>query len=91
MHCSNSKPFSFSFPLALSVIYYSPAVFWGDIALDEEDLKIFQVDRTIDLTKHTHTRQGHTSGKTADATFIIQEDVNSQNDTSTVTVLTFQG
>uniref|UniRef100_A0AAQ4Q6C7 Metalloendopeptidase n=1 Tax=Gasterosteus aculeatus aculeatus TaxID=481459 RepID=A0AAQ4Q6C7_GASAC len=42
------------------------AAFWGDIALDEEDLRMFQIDRTIDLTQHTHTnthsRQGHTSG-----------------------------
>ncbi|KAF4071592.1 hypothetical protein AMELA_G00275250 [Ameiurus melas] len=38
------------------------AVFWGDIALDEEDLKMFQVDRTIDLARHRHARQGHTSG-----------------------------
>nr|XP_054599807.1 dorsal-ventral patterning tolloid-like protein 1 [Nothobranchius furzeri] len=42
------------------------AVFWGDIALDEEDLSMFQIDRTIDLTQHTnmhpHSRQGHTSG-----------------------------
>lgn len=43
------------------------AVFWGDIALDEEDLRMFHIDRTIDLTQHTnirqHSRQGHTSGK----------------------------
>lgn len=43
------------------------AVFWGDIALDEEDLNMFQIDRTIDLTQHTHvhalSRQGHTSGE----------------------------
>ncbi|XP_059190361.1 dorsal-ventral patterning tolloid-like protein 1 [Centropristis striata] len=42
------------------------AAFWGDIALDEEDLRMFQIDRTIDLTQHTHmhthSRQGHTSG-----------------------------
>ncbi|CAF96612.1 unnamed protein product, partial [Tetraodon nigroviridis] len=42
------------------------AVFWGDIALDEEDLRMFQIDRTIDLTQRAHThslhRQGHTSG-----------------------------
>ncbi|MEQ2279202.1 Dorsal-ventral patterning tolloid-like protein 1, partial [Ameca splendens] len=41
-------------------------VFWGDIALDEEDLQMFQIDRTIDLKQHTHmrshSRQGHTSG-----------------------------
>ncbi|KAF0037175.1 hypothetical protein F2P81_010049 [Scophthalmus maximus] len=39
--------------------------FWGDIALDEDDLRMFQIDRTIDLTQrahmHTHSRQGHTS------------------------------
>uniref|UniRef100_A0A8D3CTI9 Metalloendopeptidase n=1 Tax=Scophthalmus maximus TaxID=52904 RepID=A0A8D3CTI9_SCOMX len=43
-----------------------PAAFWGDIALDEDDLRMFQIDRTIDLTQrahmHTHSRQGHTSG-----------------------------
>uniref|UniRef100_A0A8D2ZF98 Metalloendopeptidase n=1 Tax=Scophthalmus maximus TaxID=52904 RepID=A0A8D2ZF98_SCOMX len=42
-----------------------PAAFWGDIALDEDDLRMFQIDRTIDLTQrahmHTHSRQGHTS------------------------------
>ncbi|TNM85724.1 hypothetical protein fugu_007995 [Takifugu bimaculatus] len=40
------------------------AAFWGDIALDEEDLRMFQIDRTIDLTQHSHShpRQGHTSG-----------------------------
>ncbi|XP_061840054.1 dorsal-ventral patterning tolloid-like protein 1 isoform X1 [Nerophis lumbriciformis] len=31
------------------------AAFWGDIALDEEDLRMFQIDRTIDLSQHTHT------------------------------------
>uniref|UniRef100_A0A8C5S9L0 Metalloendopeptidase n=1 Tax=Laticauda laticaudata TaxID=8630 RepID=A0A8C5S9L0_LATLA len=29
-----------------------PAAFIGDIALDEEDLKLFQVDRIVDLTRH---------------------------------------
>ncbi|XP_076001313.1 dorsal-ventral patterning tolloid-like protein 1 isoform X1 [Genypterus blacodes] len=54
---------------AESIDYKDPckaAVFWGDIALDEEDLKMFQIDRTIDLMQHTnvhaHSRQGHTSG-----------------------------
>uniref|UniRef100_A0A8C7K6R3 Metalloendopeptidase n=1 Tax=Oncorhynchus kisutch TaxID=8019 RepID=A0A8C7K6R3_ONCKI len=45
--------------------------FWGDIALDEEDLRMFQIDRTIDVTQHTHTlthththsRQGQTTGE----------------------------
>uniref|UniRef100_A0A8C7K6L3 Metalloendopeptidase n=1 Tax=Oncorhynchus kisutch TaxID=8019 RepID=A0A8C7K6L3_ONCKI len=27
--------------------------FWGDIALDEEDLRMFQIDRTIDVTGRT--------------------------------------
>ncbi|XP_039236423.1 tolloid-like protein 1 [Pipra filicauda] len=38
------------------------AVFWGDIALDDEDLKIFQIDRTIDLTLHSNERLGHNTG-----------------------------
>uniref|UniRef100_A0A3B3QC45 Metalloendopeptidase n=1 Tax=Paramormyrops kingsleyae TaxID=1676925 RepID=A0A3B3QC45_9TELE len=42
-------------------LIFFTAVFWGDIALDEEDLRMFHVDRTIDLTQHTHSR--HTSGK----------------------------
>ncbi|KAI3353391.1 hypothetical protein L3Q82_019924 [Scortum barcoo] len=56
-------PLSSYTPMFLS---WLPAVFWGDIALDEEDLRMFQIDRTIDLTQHTHmhthSRQGHTSG-----------------------------
>ncbi|KAJ7305195.1 hypothetical protein JRQ81_011103 [Phrynocephalus forsythii] len=32
------------------------AAFLGDIALDEEDLKMFQVDRVVDLTRHTIER-----------------------------------
>lgn len=31
--------------------------------MDEEDLKMFHVDRTIDLARHQHVKQGHTSGK----------------------------
>uniref|UniRef100_A0A8C4WNS8 Metalloendopeptidase n=1 Tax=Gopherus evgoodei TaxID=1825980 RepID=A0A8C4WNS8_9SAUR len=38
------------------------AAFWGDIALDEEDLKLFQIDRTIDLTKHLDENTRHTTG-----------------------------
>ncbi|KAG8134960.1 hypothetical protein E2320_008025, partial [Naja naja] len=37
-------------------------VFWGDIALDVEDLKIFQIDRTIDLTQHSEGKNGHNTG-----------------------------
>ncbi|XP_048400716.1 dorsal-ventral patterning tolloid-like protein 1 isoform X2 [Stegostoma tigrinum] len=38
------------------------AAFWGDIALDEEDLQLFQIDRTIDLSRHMLDRIGHTTG-----------------------------
>ncbi|GCC24748.1 hypothetical protein chiPu_0003150 [Chiloscyllium punctatum] len=38
------------------------AAFWGDIALDEEDLQLFQIDRTIDLSRHLLDRIGHTTG-----------------------------
>ncbi|XP_034968009.2 tolloid-like protein 1 isoform X3 [Zootoca vivipara] len=38
------------------------AVFWGDIALDDEDLKMFHIDRTIDLTEHSNERLGHNTG-----------------------------
>ncbi|XP_034631697.1 tolloid-like protein 2 [Trachemys scripta elegans] len=41
------------------------AAFWGDIALDEEDLKLFQIDRTIDLTKHLDENTRHTTGSVA--------------------------
>uniref|UniRef100_A0A8C3KEW4 Metalloendopeptidase n=1 Tax=Calidris pygmaea TaxID=425635 RepID=A0A8C3KEW4_9CHAR len=37
----------------LITVCFSPAAFWGDIALDEDDLKLFQIDRTVDLTKHS--------------------------------------
>lgn len=78
IHISNlykKKPFLCKFSWLKSDYYFCVtysflslllAVFWGDIALDEEDLRMFQIDRTIDLTQHTHThshRQGHTSGK----------------------------
>ncbi|XP_068544100.1 tolloid-like protein 2 isoform X6 [Anas acuta] len=38
------------------------AAFWGDIALDEDDLKLFQIDRTVDLRKHSDGNARHTSG-----------------------------
>uniref|UniRef100_A0A8C0WSQ6 Tolloid-like protein 1 n=1 Tax=Castor canadensis TaxID=51338 RepID=A0A8C0WSQ6_CASCN len=42
------------------------AVFWGDIALDEEDLNIFQIDRTIDLTQNPFGKLGHSTGGLGD-------------------------
>lgn len=47
----------------LSFLFVFKAVFWGDIALDVEDLKIFQIDRTIDLTQHSEGKNGHHTGK----------------------------
>uniref|UniRef100_A0A5F8H493 Metalloendopeptidase n=1 Tax=Monodelphis domestica TaxID=13616 RepID=A0A5F8H493_MONDO len=38
-------------------------VFWGDIALDEDDLKLFHVDKTINSSKPSIERTGHTTGK----------------------------
>uniref|UniRef100_A0A8C8BCB8 Metalloendopeptidase n=1 Tax=Otus sunia TaxID=257818 RepID=A0A8C8BCB8_9STRI len=46
----------------IAVCFFS-AAFWGDIALDEDDLKLFQIDRTVDLTKHSDGNARHTSGK----------------------------
>uniref|UniRef100_A0A7N4PNB7 Uncharacterized protein n=1 Tax=Sarcophilus harrisii TaxID=9305 RepID=A0A7N4PNB7_SARHA len=38
------------------------AVFWGDIALDDEDLRNFPIDRTIDLTQNSFEKLGHITG-----------------------------
>ena len=44
--------------------YFSfPAVFWGDIALDEEDLKLFHIDKAHDLVKQSVKDMGHSTGK----------------------------
>lgn len=37
--------------------FFFPAVFWGDIALDEEDLKLFHID------KPSVEEMGHRTGK----------------------------
>ena len=68
-----------------------PAVFWGDIALDEEDLRMFQIDRTIDLTQHTHmhthSRQGHTSGEwTQHLTLTLRSPCNALSHVSSHTL-----
>lgn len=43
---------------------YVSAAFLGDIALDEEDLRMFKVDRIIDLAQRTVKIINHTeSGK----------------------------
>lgn len=44
--------------------YFSfPAVFWGDIALDEEDLKLFHIDKAHDWVKQSVEDMGHSTGK----------------------------
>ena len=44
--------------------YFSfPAVFWGDIALDEEDLKLFHIDKAHDWVKQSAEDIGHSTGK----------------------------
>ncbi|EGV99263.1 Tolloid-like protein 2 [Cricetulus griseus] len=46
--------------------YHDPckaAVFWGDIALEEEDLKLFHIDKAEDWTKPSTEEMGHGTGK----------------------------
>lgn len=43
--------------------FFLPAVFWGDIALDEEDLKLFHIDKTQDWIKESVEKTGHQTGK----------------------------
>lgn len=45
------------------VFFFFPAVFWGDIALDEEDLKLFHIDKTRDWIKQSVEEGGHSTGK----------------------------
>uniref|UniRef100_A0A8D2DMW3 Metalloendopeptidase n=1 Tax=Sciurus vulgaris TaxID=55149 RepID=A0A8D2DMW3_SCIVU len=45
--------------------YHDPckaAVFWGDIALDEDDLKLFHIDKAPDWTKPSVEESGHSTG-----------------------------
>ena len=43
--------------------FFFPAVFWGDIALDEEDLKLFRIDKTQDWMKQSVAETGHQTGR----------------------------
>ncbi|XP_039203387.1 tolloid-like protein 1 isoform X4 [Crotalus tigris] len=82
------------------------AVFWGDIALDVEDLKIFQIDRTIDLTQHSEGKTGHNTGgfeerevseksnvlyQLIDRIRRIESDFEQNNKTKARPTLTFSG
>ncbi|CAO2585469.1 Tolloid-like protein 2 [Lemmus lemmus] len=45
--------------------YHDPckaAVFWGDIALEEEDLKLFHIDKVKDWTKPSTEEMAHNTG-----------------------------
>ncbi|XP_026250598.2 tolloid-like protein 2 [Urocitellus parryii] len=45
--------------------YHDPckaAVFWGDIALDEDDLKLFHIDKAQDWTQPSVEESGHSTG-----------------------------
>ncbi|XP_025950725.2 tolloid-like protein 2 isoform X2 [Dromaius novaehollandiae] len=53
------------------------AAFWGDIALDEDDLKLFQIDRTVDLTKHSDGNARHTSGGLGEQSLVPSENTTS--------------
>uniref|UniRef100_A0A8D0G7N5 Metalloendopeptidase n=1 Tax=Sphenodon punctatus TaxID=8508 RepID=A0A8D0G7N5_SPHPU len=50
---SPSRKMKTQYFLPYKLSFSFPAAFLGDIALDEEDLKLFQVDRIVDLTRHT--------------------------------------
>ena len=43
--------------------FFFPAVFWGDIALDEEDLKLFHINQTHDWIKQSVEETGYSTGK----------------------------
>lgn len=47
-------------PSLLLSVCLSAAAFLGDIALDEEDLRSFRVDRIIDLAQRTVQTVNHT-------------------------------
>ncbi|XP_052655765.1 tolloid-like protein 2 isoform X2 [Harpia harpyja] len=53
------------------------AAFWGDIALDEDDLKLFQIDRTVDLTQHSDGNARHTSGGLGEHSLVSSENATS--------------
>ena len=53
-YCETIVSYMCRFCLSLSV------AFWGDIALDEEDMRSFKVDRIIDLAQRTVHAVNHT-------------------------------
>lgn len=48
-YCENTLNMSDMLSLSVSV----SAAFWGDIALDEEDMRMFKVDRIINVAQRT--------------------------------------
>ncbi|GAB0192284.1 tolloid-like protein 2 [Grus japonensis] len=63
--------------MAVVQTWRAAAAFWGDIALDEDDLKLFQIDRTVDLTKHSDGNARHTSGGLGEQSFVSSENTTS--------------
>lgn len=47
----------------IRLCFFFTAVFWGDIALDEEDLKLFHVDKAHDWIRQSGEEVGHGTGK----------------------------
>lgn len=61
----NSKPIFLALQLDLTELcfFFFLVVFWGDIALDEDDLKLFNIDKAQDWTKPSEEEIAHSTGK----------------------------
>lgn len=58
-----AHPFFWPAGLVDALCFLLLAVFWGDIALDEDDLKLFHIDKAEDWTKPSIEKAGHDTGK----------------------------
>uniref|UniRef100_A0A452V7P4 Metalloendopeptidase n=1 Tax=Ursus maritimus TaxID=29073 RepID=A0A452V7P4_URSMA len=61
---------------------FSPAVFWGDIALDEEDLKLFHIDKARDWIKQSVEEGGHSTGGLEEQPFESWDNATATNTSS---------
>ncbi|XP_025773583.1 tolloid-like protein 2 [Puma concolor] len=62
--------------------YHDPckaAVFWGDIALDEEDLKLFHIDKARDWIKQSVEERGHGTGGLEEQPFESWQNATAMN------------
>uniref|UniRef100_A0A8C8X7H2 Metalloendopeptidase n=1 Tax=Panthera leo TaxID=9689 RepID=A0A8C8X7H2_PANLE len=65
--------------------YHDPckaAVFWGDIALDEEDLKLFHIDKARDWIKQSVEERGHSTGGLEEQPFESWQNATAMNTSS---------